>query len=77
LEGTVVGPLFVGKRTGLHPVVIMLALVIGGTLFGFMGMILAVPFMAVATVFIKSVYTTYLNSSWYQQQQQEQKTPVI
>ena len=77
LEGTVVGPLFVGKRTGLHPVIIMLALVIGGTLFGFMGMILAVPFMAVATVFLKSAYTAYLSSSWYQQRQQEQKTPVI
>jgi predicted PurR-regulated permease PerM len=77
LEGTVVGPLFVGKRTGMHPLVIMLALVIGGTLFGFMGMILAVPFMAVATVFLKSAYTAYLNSSWYQQRMQEQKIPVI
>ncbi len=67
LEGTVIGPLFVGRSTGLHPVVIMLALVIGGTLFGFMGMLLAVPFMAVATVFLKSAYTAYLNSSWYQQ----------
>jgi len=77
VEGTVIGPLFVGKRTGLHPVVIMLALVIGGTLFGFMGMLLAVPFMAVATVFLKSAYTAYLNSSWYHQHQQEQINPVI
>lgn len=67
LEGTIIGPLLVGKSTGLHPVVIMLALVIGGTLFGFMGMLLAIPFMAVATVFLKSAYTAYLNSSWYQQ----------
>ena len=67
LEGTVIGPLFVGKSTGLHPVVIMLALVIGGTLFGFMGMLLAVPFTAVASVFVKSAYTAYLNSSWYKQ----------
>lgn len=67
LEGTVIGPLFVGRSTGLHPVVIMLALVIGGTLFGFMGMLLAVPFMAVAAVFLKAGYNAYLNSSWYQQ----------
>jgi predicted PurR-regulated permease PerM len=67
LEGTVIGPLFVGRSTGLHPVVIMLALVIGGTLFGFMGMLLAVPFMAVASVFLKAAYNAYLNSSWYQQ----------
>ncbi|MCI0414051.1 AI-2E family transporter [bacterium] len=77
LEGTVVSPLFVGKRTGLHPVVIMLALVIGGTLFGFMGMLLAVPFMAIATVFLKSAYNAYINSPWYQQQKQLEKTPVI
>ncbi len=73
LEGIVISPLFVGKSTGLHPVVIMLALVIGGTLFGFMGMLLAVPFVAVASVFVKSAYSSYLNSRWYQQQQQQQQ----
>ena len=65
MEGTWMGPLLVGRRTGLHPVVIMLALVIGGTLFGFMGMLLAVPFMAVASVFLKASYETYLKSDWY------------
>jgi predicted PurR-regulated permease PerM len=64
-EGTWIGPLVVGRRTGLHPVVIMLALVIGGTLFGFMGMILSVPFMAVASVFIKTAHESYLNSDWF------------
>jgi predicted PurR-regulated permease PerM len=77
LEGTVVGPMLVGKSTGLHPVVIMLSLVIGGTLFGFMGMLLAVPFMAVATVFLKSAYSAYLNSNWYRQHQELPKQPVI
>ncbi|HSE39845.1 MAG TPA: AI-2E family transporter [Acidobacteriota bacterium] len=65
MEGVVISPLVVGKRTGLHPVVIMLALVVGGTLFGFMGMILAVPVFAMASVFIKSAYTWYLSSEWY------------
>jgi predicted PurR-regulated permease PerM len=77
LEGTVIGPLFVGKSTGLHPVVIMLALVIGGTLFGFMGMLLAVPFMAVALVFLKSAYFAYLNSTWYQQRRAETPPPAV
>jgi predicted PurR-regulated permease PerM len=65
MEGTIIGPRVVGKRTGLHPVVIMLSLVIGGTLFGFMGMILAVPFVAVASVFVKSAYDWYITSDWY------------
>jgi predicted PurR-regulated permease PerM len=65
MEGVVISPLIVGKKTGLHPVLIMLALVVGGTLFGFMGMILAVPVFAMATVFIKSAYNWYLNSEWY------------
>ena len=65
-KGTWLSPLLVGKRTGLHPVVIMLSLVIGGTLFGFMGMLLAVPVMSVAVVFFKAAYESYLASSWYQ-----------
>lgn len=65
MEGTIIGPKVVGKRTGLHPVVIMLSLVIGGTLFGFMGMVLAVPFVAVASVFVKSAYDWYVTSDWY------------
>jgi predicted PurR-regulated permease PerM len=77
LEGTVVGPLFVSKSTGLHPVIIMLALVIGGSLFGFMGMLLAVPFMAVASVFVKSTYMAYLNSTWYQQRKAGATPPAV
>jgi predicted PurR-regulated permease PerM len=76
-EGTWIGPLVVGRRTGLHPVVIMLSLVIGGTLFGFMGMLLAVPFMAVASVFIKTAYETYLNSQWYLHHHHKQKPVSI
>ncbi len=71
MEGVLISPLIVGKRTGLPPVLIMLALVVGGTLFGFMGMILAVPVFAMASVFIKSAYYWYLNSEWYQ----EHKSP--
>jgi predicted PurR-regulated permease PerM len=73
-EGTWLSPLLVGKRTGLHPVVIMLSLVIGGTLFGFMGMLLAVPIVSVAVVFFKAAYETYLTSSWYQK---EVPAPVV
>jgi predicted PurR-regulated permease PerM len=64
-EGTWLSPLLVGKRTGLHPVGIMLSLVIGGTLFGFMGMLLAVPVVSVAAVFLKALNQSYRESDWY------------
>jgi len=74
MEGVAIGPMIVGKRTGLHPVLIMLALVVGGTLFGFIGMLLAVPVFAMATVFIKSAYFWYLNSEWYQERKAAKPT---
>ena len=43
LEGAVFQPLILGKETGLHPVVIMLALLSSGQLFGLFGMLLAIP----------------------------------
>ncbi len=43
LEGNVVAPKIVGESVGVHPVVIMLALLIGGSYFGVVGMIFAVP----------------------------------
>jgi len=43
LEGTVVSPRIVGDSVGLHPVWILLAITAGGFLFGFVGLLLAVP----------------------------------
>lgn len=77
LEGVWIGPHFTGKSTGLHPLVVMLSLVIGGTLFGFMGMVLAVPFVAVGSVFSKAAYEAYLNSQFYSQHRQKKAEPVI
>lgn len=49
LDSTVTGPRIVGESTGLHPVWVILALAIGGSFFGFTGLLLAMP----AAVFIK------------------------
>jgi len=43
LEGNIIAPKIIGKRVGLHPVFIILAIVIGGYFFGLVGMLLAVP----------------------------------
>lgn len=50
LEGTVLQPLILGRETGLHPIAIILALFIFGELFGFLGMLLAVPLASAAKI---------------------------
>src|SRR6202008_3608851 len=50
LEGNVLSPKLVGDRVGLHPVWIMFALLAGGSLFGFVGVLVAVPTAAVLGV---------------------------
>lgn len=50
IESNILGPLVVGKSLHMHPVVIMLGLLAGGELAGIIGMILAVPVMAVLKV---------------------------
>jgi predicted PurR-regulated permease PerM len=66
LEAYVLTPRIVGQAIGLHPVVYILALFVGGHLFGFVGMLLAVPVAAVAKVMLMSVIDLYLQSEIYQ-----------
>ena len=53
LEGLVLSPRIMGKETGLHPVIVMMAILMGGTLFGLGGIILAVPVAAIVQVLVK------------------------
>lgn len=50
IEGDIIAPKVIGSSVGLHPVTIILALLAGGTFFGIVGMILAVPFVAIIKV---------------------------
>lgn len=68
LEGTVIGPRVVGESVGLNPVIIMLTVIVGGSLFGFAGMLLAVPTVAVAAVFVRHARLRYLRSDFYLKQ---------
>ena len=66
VEGNFVTPRIVGNTLGLPAVVIMLAVLVGGTLFGFLGMILAVPVTAALAVFLADLRDFYLKSAFFQ-----------
>jgi predicted PurR-regulated permease PerM len=53
LEGMVLTPLLVGDRIGLHPVAVIFAILAGGELFGFTGVLLALPVAAVIMVLVR------------------------
>ncbi|MBC7961862.1 MAG: AI-2E family transporter, partial [Steroidobacteraceae bacterium] len=65
LEGMVITPKVVGDTVGLHPLVAIVALLIGGQLFGIIGMLLAVPVIAVLQVFMRSLAVYYRNSEFF------------
>jgi predicted PurR-regulated permease PerM len=60
VEGTVLTPKLVGDRIGLHPVMVIFAIVAGGQLFGFFGILLALPAAAALSVLIRFAYHRYL-----------------
>ena len=50
IENNIVGPKVLGSSTGLHPLVILLSIIVGGGMFGVWGMILAVPIVAIILI---------------------------
>lgn len=65
MEGTVLTPLLVGDRIGLHPVAVIFAVLAGGQLFGFLGVLLALPTAAVVAVVLRYLHERYQDSSLY------------
>ena len=65
MESFVLTPRLVGGRIGLHPVLVIFAILAGGKLFGFVGVLLALPAAAAGTVFIRHAHTRYLDSDLY------------
>lgn len=66
VEGNLITPKIVGETVGLHPVVVMLALLIAAQFLGFIGVLIAVPLAAVLKVLAKELYDLYLTSEFYQ-----------
>ena len=65
LEGNIVTPKLVGNSVGLHPVWLLFALSAFGTLFGFAGMLVAVPVAAALGVLARFAISQYLGSRLY------------
>jgi predicted PurR-regulated permease PerM len=65
LEGFVLTPWLVGDRIGLHPVAVIFAIMAGGPLFGFLGVLLALPVAAVAMVVLRYLHERYTASRLY------------
>lgn len=65
LEGFFLTPRLVGERIGLHPLAVIFALLAFGQVFGFVGVLLALPASAIVMVAIKHIRRLYLSSSFY------------
>lgn len=65
LEGNILTPKLVGDRVGLHAVWIIFALMAGGAMFGFVGILVAVPLMAIIGVLVRFSLDQYLQGPLY------------
>lgn len=65
LENTVLTPKIVGDRVGLHPMVVMVAIVVFGNLLGIWGLVLAVPVTAALSVIAGELLAAYRRSTFY------------
>ncbi|MCK4708394.1 MAG: AI-2E family transporter, partial [Gammaproteobacteria bacterium] len=66
LEGMLLTPLLVGDKIGLHPVAVIFSVLAGGQLFGFIGVLLALPVAAVIAVVLRHLHQQYIASSLYE-----------
>ncbi|MCU0668943.1 MAG: AI-2E family transporter [Myxococcota bacterium] len=73
-EGFVLTPRIVGQSVGLHPGAVIVALLIGADLFGFLGLLIAVPAAAVVKVFADELFEIYRSSSLFSN---EDPTPPV
>ena len=65
IESYILTPYLVGDRIGLHPVVVIIALLAGGQLFGFVGILLGLPIAAVVMVLLRFAHQNYMLSKAY------------
>lgn len=65
IESSFLTPWLVGERIGLHPVAVIFAVLAGGQLFGFVGVLLALPIAAVLAVIMRHLQSQYKQSNVY------------
>jgi predicted PurR-regulated permease PerM len=73
IENYILYPKLIGGRIGLHPVAVIFAILAGGQLFGFIGVLLALPVAAVIMVVVRYMIQHYLKSDWYTRQKTSTK----
>lgn len=71
IEGNILQPRLVGASVGLHPVWLMFALFAFGILFGFVGLLIAVPASAAIAVLVRFMIARYLTSPIYRGEQRD------
>ncbi|HFB67090.1 MAG TPA: AI-2E family transporter [Aeromonadales bacterium] len=76
LEGMVLTPLLVGDKIGLHPVTVIFAVLAGGQLFGFVGILIALPLAAVIAVIMRHFHRRYRQSEFYDDAKPEKKIVI-
>ena len=65
IEGYVLVPRLVGEKIGLHPLAVIFAILAGGELFGFLGVLLALPLASVIMVVLRYAHERYRDSALY------------
>ncbi|RWF80374.1 MAG: AI-2E family transporter [Mesorhizobium sp.] len=76
IEGNILQPRLVGKSVGLHPVWLMFSLFAFGALFGFVGLLIAVPASAAVAVLVRFAISRYLESPLYKGHNTEPVPPL-
>lgn len=76
IEGNILQPRLVGKSVGLHPVWLMFSLFAFGALFGFVGLLIAVPASAAVAVLVRFAISRYLDSPLYKGHNTEPIPPL-
>lgn len=64
-ESYILQPWLIGNRIGLHPLAVIFAVIAGGILFGFVGVLLALPVAAVIKVLLRHLHNHYIHSTHY------------
>lgn len=72
MEGYVLQPLLLGDKIGLSPLWVIFSVLAGASMFGFVGMLIALPVGAVVNVLFHHAYAAYKESEWYKGRRQYQ-----
>jgi len=77
IESLWLTPKLVGDRIGLHPAAVIFAVLAGGQLFGFLGMLLALPVAAITNVLLRYAHMRYTHSRLYAGEQPPESAIVL